>query len=360
MRARTRERLEECERTAADAAQRAARAEATVDRLREALEELPLAVVVVDESGDEVARNHRASAFVGERPVDVLVADAVRKAIAAAAVGGREERAVELQGPPVRALRVVAERLPGGGIVAVVEDESERRRLDAVRRDFVANVSHELRTPVGALSLLAETMAVEDDATVLKRLAARVSAEAERAAALVADLLDLSRIEAEGDAEAGGAPRERVTVVDVVDAAVERTQAVAERSGITFAVNADPAVSVAGDREQLLSAVANLLHNAVSYSDEGTTVSIDVAVQGAMVDIAVRDHGIGIPAKDLERIFERFYRVDRARDRRTGGTGLGLSIVRHVATNHGGEVLVESREGEGSTFTLRLPMAGNG
>ena len=356
MRARTREQLEEQERATADAAARAAAAERTIERLRQALEELPLAVVVVDEDGGEVARNHRASAFVGERPVDVLVADAVRKAIAAASVGGREERVVELQGPPLRALRIVAECLPGGGIVAVVEDESERRRLDAVRRDFVANVSHELRTPVGALSLLAETMADEDDPGVLKRLAARVSAEAERASALVADLLDLSRIES----DAGEVARERVAVRELVDAAVQRTQALAEGNGITFAVQTAPDVAVEGDREQLLSAVANLLHNAVSYSDEGTTVSVEVAVGDGTVDIAVRDRGIGIPAKDLERIFERFYRVDRARDRRTGGTGLGLSIVRHVATNHGGDVLVASREGEGSTFTLRLPVAADG
>ena len=356
MRARTREQLEEQERATADAAARAAAAERTVERLRQALEELPLAVVVVDEDGGEVARNHRASAFVGERPVDVLVADAVRKAVAAASVGGREERVVELQGPPLRALRIVAECLPSGGIVAVVEDESERRRLDAVRRDFVANVSHELRTPVGALSLLAETMAEEDDPGVLKRLALRVSAEAERASALVADLLDLSRIES----DAGEVAHERVAVRELVDAALQRTQALAERTGITFAVHVASDLAVEGDREQLLSAVANLLHNAVSYSDEGTTVSVDVAVGDGSVDIAVHDRGIGIPAKDLERIFERFYRVDRARDRRTGGTGLGLSIVRHVATNHGGDVLVESREGEGSTFTLRLPVAGNG
>jgi two-component system sensor histidine kinase SenX3 len=350
---RGRRAVEEAERVAEEARLRLAAVEREARLLREALELVPLAVVVVGDDGAEVARNQRAAGMVGGRPTDVLVADAVRKAVAAAGVGGREERMVELHGPPVRALRVVAERLTAGGIAAVVEDESERRRLDAVRRDFVANVSHELRTPIGALSLLAETMADEDDPTVVKRLAVRVATEAERAAALVSDLLDLSRIESDVHGT-----REVLDVNAVVEAAVQRAQAVAEQAGISFAVEADAADAVVeGDREQLLSAVCNLLHNAVHYSDRDTTVEVTVTGGAAAghVDVCVRDRGIGIPAKELQRVFERFYRVDRARDRRTGGTGLGLSIVRHVATNHGGDVLVESREGEGSLFTLRLP-----
>jgi two-component system sensor histidine kinase SenX3 len=340
----------EADREAAAAAARLAGAEADGRRLREALDRLPVGVVVVDDDGVEVARNARASAFVADRPVDLLVADVVRQVLAA----GDDERLVELFGPPARVLRVASARLASGGTVAFVDDESERARVDAVRRDFVANVSHELRTPIGALSLLAETMGDEDDPAVLKRLAKRLAGEADRAAALVADLLDLSRI------EAAPSPMAVVPVAEVVDAAVQRAHEAAERAAITVGAptGASAPVSVRGDREQLVSAVANLLHNAVHYSDAGSRVDLSVGVDDEWVSIEVRDRGIGIPAKDLERIFERFYRVDRARDRRTGGTGLGLAIVRHVATNHGGDVLVSSREGEGSVFTLRLPVHG--
>ncbi|HVF76376.1 MAG TPA: ATP-binding protein [Acidimicrobiales bacterium] len=344
---RARRRADVAEATALGAS-RSAAAEAEARRLREAIEHLPVGVVVVDEHGMEVARNARASAFVGERPTDLLVADVVRQVLAT----GRDERVVELLGPPARVLRVVAQPLPSGGTVAFVDDESERARVDAVRRDFVANVSHELRTPIGALSVLAETMADEDDPGVLKRLANRLAGEADRAAALVADLLDLSRI------EAAPLPMAKVRIDEVVDSAVEVVQPIAERASISVEVAAGPAVSVRGDRDQLVSAVSNLLHNAVHYSDADSRVDVSYGVEGGWLSVAVRDRGIGIPAKDLERVFERFYRVDRARSRRTGGTGLGLAIVRHVATNHGGDVEVSSSEGEGSVFTLRLPVDG--
>jgi two-component system sensor histidine kinase SenX3 len=142
--------------------------------------------------------------------------------------------------------------------------------------------------------------------------------------------------------------------------AAARVGQVASRHGVELVLPAaTEGVALVGDRTQLVSAIANLLDNAVKYSDPGSTVEIDVRAGRHSTDIAVRDRGVGIPARDLSRIFERFYRVDRARSRQTGGTGLGLAIVRHVATNHGGEVLVESREGEGSTFTLRLPSTGS-
>jgi two-component system sensor histidine kinase SenX3 len=236
------------------------------------------------------------------------------------------------------------------GTIAVVEDVTERRQVDAVRRDFVANVSHELRTPVGALGVLAETLADERDPETIARLCRRISAESERAARLIEDLLDLSRIEAGGAAE-----RREVLLADVVSASVERVMPAAERSGVRVTTDVDDAVRLPADEWQLISALANLLDNAIKYSEAGSTVALRASVEDGTVVIDVRDEGVGIPTRDLERIFERFFRVDRARSRETGGTGLGLAIVRHVVVNHGGDVTVQSREGEGSTFTLRLP-----
>ncbi len=203
------------------------------------------------------------------------------------------------------------------------------------------------------MGVLAETLADEPDPDVMRRLAARITMEAERAGRLIDGLLDLSRIEAGG---AGG--NDALDIGLVVVAAIERVEPLAQQLGVdleTGPASAGPVVR--GDERQLVSAVVNLLENAVKYSDEGSAVEVETVAEEGRVDVVVRDRGIGIPAKDLERIFERFYRVDRARSRETGGTGLGLSIVRHVATNHGGEVLVESQEGLGSTFTLRLPSA---
>ncbi|MBW3645453.1 MAG: hypothetical protein KY441_08120 [Actinobacteria bacterium] len=216
-------------------------------------------------------------------------------------------------------------------------------------------MGHELKTPVGALGLLADTIASEDDPAVTRRLAERMAGEAVRVGRIVDDLLDLSRIEAEE------APRREpvpVPVHAVVAEAVERARPLAGARRIAIDAAGLPRHHIVrGDRGQLVSAVVNLLENACKYSDEGSTVEVRSRSAGATVEIDVRDSGIGIPARDLERVFERFYRVDPARSRQTGGTGLGLSIVRHVATNHGGDVRVASREGEGSTFTLRLPSA---
>jgi two-component system sensor histidine kinase SenX3 len=233
-----------------------------------------------------------------------------------------------------------------------VEDVTERRRLESVRRDFVANISHELKTPVGALGLLAETLVTEDDPAVARRLAERMLTEAFRVGRTIDDLLELSRIEADEVAS-----REDVAVRTIVGEAVDRVRGAADQRDIDIQVDPMPdRLGVVGDRRQLVSAIYNLLENAVKYSDPGTSVRVRTSTDGRMVGLSVEDHGIGIPRRDIERVFERFYRVDRARSRDTGGTGLGLAIVRHVANNHHGEVSVESDEGHGSTFTLRLPL----
>jgi len=332
---------------------RAVTAEAA--RLRAAIEALPHAVVVCDAGGGVVLRNRRSHDVDGGRHATALVERAVEEVVDAGGGTRAVTQTVQLHGPPPRTLEVTATPMGRSdhplGTVVLVDDVSELRRLEAVRRDFVANVSHELRTPVGAMGVLAETLSDEPDPVVMRRLASRITAEAERAGRLIDGLLDLSRIEA-----GGAGASDDVDVTAVVATAVERVEPLAQQLGVVLVTEPAPAaLTVAGDEHQLISAVVNLLENAVKYSEERSPVEVDATEAGGWVDVVVRDRGVGIPAKDLERIFERFYRVDRARSRDTGGTGLGLSIVRHVATNHGGDVLVESQEGLGSTFTLRLP-----
>ena len=319
-------------------------------RFRAALDLLPVGVILADGSGEVLFRNSYATALSESRQADVLAAAAADELLKSSRP---MSETLELRGPPRRVIRVTTEPLEEGhdaATVAVIQDVTERRQLDAVRRDFVANVSHELRTPIGALSVLAEALAAEEDPAVVRRLVSRIATEVDRASAVIHDLLDLSRIEAEGLSEA--AP---VSVSSVIAAAVDRVSSEAGQRRVEVQVGDVPALSVLGDEHQLVSALTNLLDNAVKYSDPGSAVDVEGRDGGRWVDVVVRDRGIGIPARDCDRIFERFYRVDRARSRQTGGTGLGLSIVRHVAENHGGEVLVESREGEGSVFTLRIP-----
>jgi len=347
--------LERLEHGVAEAVARLHDASMAERRLAGTLDQVSEGIVVADEDGVVVYRNSRAAEFVDARHGEALAESSVSDLLDTALGGEQRSQTLDLFGPPRRTLIVTALPLDDGartvGAAALVVDVSERRRLEAVRRDFVANISHELKTPVGALGLLAETLLAEGDRGVAKRLAERMNIEAIRVGRIIDDLLDLSRIEAEE------APlREPVPVHLVLAEAAERVRHLAEHRQIAVDVgDVQRRLSVLGDRRQLVSAVHNLLENAVKYSDDGSKVQVRARSNGRWVEIGVRDHGIGIPSRDLERIFERFYRVDRARARETGGTGLGLAIVRHVATNHGGEVRVESREGAGSTFTLRLP-----
>ncbi len=426
-------------------------------RLRRSLDTLSQGIVLCDENGTVVYRNARATALMTSRHGDALAAQAVTDLLEDAWHEGSAEHTLDLYGPPRRTLTVRAMLIDDGrrplGVMAMIEDVSERRRLEEIRRDFVANVSHELKTPMGALGLLAETLVSELDVQVAKRLAERIHTEAFRVSRIIDDLLDLSRIESEE-----APPREPVPVDLVMADATERVRAAAEQRGIEVQLlEPEPPVTVFGDRRQLVSAMHALLENAVTYSYDNSKIVVSATVvrpepgsgegaeaapavpvaagvtgdtldaaretsvagagdaaggetattsddrgplepgaagappgpfdtgqiavpsaavspplEGAvasgsadastraerpMVHLSVTDQGIGIPARDLNRIFERFYRVDHGRSRDTGGTGLGLSIVRHVANNHNGWVDVESREGEGSTFTLALPLA---
>ncbi|MFC9947077.1 sensor histidine kinase [Streptomyces pratensis] len=259
------------------------------------------------------------------------------------------------------ALAVSARVAPLGSrlVLLLVEDLTEARRIEAVRRDFVANVSHELKTPVGALSLLSEAvMDASDDPEAVQRFAGRMEIEATRLTNLVQELIDLSRVQNDDPLE----DAEPVRVEDLVAEAIDRCRQQAGSKQITMASGGTADLFVWGNRSQLAAALGNLVENAVNYSPARTRVGIAArkmaAPGGDLIEIAVTDQGLGISEKDRERVFERFYRVDPARSRATGGTGLGLAIVKHVAASHGGEVTVWSSEGQGSTFTLRLPESG--
>jgi two-component system sensor histidine kinase SenX3 len=326
-------------------------------RLASALAVIPQGIVVFDTGGGIAFRNRVAAGYLGARHGDALVEEAIDD-MADEVIAGRAAvppRTVELYGPPARTLvlsAIVLERNAVDlGAIVVIDDVTERRRLEAVRRDFVANISHELKTPIGALGLLAETLLAEDDPGVASRLAERMHHEAFRVGRTIDDLLELSRIEVATDLEQATVP-----LSVIVTEAVDRVQEAADQHRIELDVaSLASRLTVSGDRRQLVSAVFNLLDNAVKYSDAGSTVRVRAKTDGRWIELSVEDDGVGIPDRDRERVFERFYRVDRARSRDTGGTGLGLAIVRHIATNHAGEVWVDSHEGEGSTFTLRLP-----
>jgi two-component system, OmpR family, sensor histidine kinase SenX3 len=239
-----------------------------------------------------------------------------------------------------------------GLIVALIFDDSELRRLDSIRRDFVANISHELKTPIGALSILSEAvLEASDDKEAVEKFAGRMQIEAKRLTDLVQEIINLSRLQ-DGDPLKNAQP---YSMSDLINQAIDESRLTAEKRKISLLFIPTTDYFVLGDRSQLEMAVSNLVENAINYSPDSTQVAIVLTCKDKLVEISVTDQGIGIPEKDIERIFERFYRVDPARSRATGGTGLGLSIVKHVATNHGGDISVWSNEGSGSTFTIRLP-----
>ncbi|WP_197536668.1 sensor histidine kinase [Microlunatus phosphovorus] len=245
--------------------------------------------------------------------------------------------------------------MSGGLVVVLADDLTDARRVEAIRRDFVANVSHELKTPIGAVSLLAEAVEeAADDPEAVRRFAARMGIESTRLADLVSQIIDLSRLQATDPM--GRA--DTVEIDDVLIEAVDRCRVDAEEREVTITVAGENGLQVMGDQQQLTTAIGNLVENALVYSDPGARVVVAARRQvrdDDYVAITVSDNGIGIPTDQLERIFERFYRVDYARSRANGGSGLGLSIVKHIAAVHHGDVAVWSQLGQGSTFTLRLP-----
>ena len=240
-----------------------------------------------------------------------------------------------------------------GLICVLIFDDSEMRRLDSIRRDFVANISHELKTPIGALSILSEAvLGASDDPEAVVRFANRMQAESKRLSDLVQEIINLSRLQDDD-------PLKNAKVIDLNEVllnAIDQSELNASARNIELIYSEQAHARIAGDPSQVIMAISNLIENAINYSPEGTRVAIALRVNDGLAEVSITDQGIGIPEKDLERIFERFYRVDPARSRATGGTGLGLSIVKHVATNHGGDVSVWSVENAGSTFTIRFPI----
>ena len=268
--------------------------------------------------------------------------------------GQIRETELVMSRPGVPPRHVTARVAPLGSrlVLALVEDRTRERRVEAVRRDFVANVSHELKTPVGAIRVLADAVSeAADDPEAVRRFAGRMLTESDRLTQLVLQIIELSRLQGDEPLEAPVA----VDVDEVISTAVDTSAIDADKKSISVHTGGTHGLQVFGNEDQVLAAVANLISNAVAYSDPGSTVSVTTKAEQGSVEISVVDQGIGIPQDEIDRIFERFYRVDPARHRSTGGTGLGLSIVKHVAATHGGEVRVWSVEGQGSTFTLTLP-----
>lgn len=272
--------------------------------------------------------------------------------------GIKQEGSFELPRGPIgegkREIQVSISMLSDAGLVLVViDDEGEKQRIDAVRRDFITNISHELKTPITALSLNSDALLeIKSEPEQVVKFANKIKQQAGRLNDLVQEIINLSKLQ---DADPMAQATE-VQILDVVNEAIDQCETNAESRKINIDLEkADPAI-VLGNRDQLVMAVHNLIENAINYSAEHTHVTILVEVTNQIVEITVKDQGIGIAQSDIDRIFERFYRVDPARSRVTGGTGLGLSIVKHVVGNHGGEIKVWSVPGIGSTFSLRLPI----
>lgn len=311
-------------------------------------------VLLFAEDGAVAFANPAMERHLGMIPASetTLAPAAVRDAVAEARVTRRAVSVEVETGTPSRWLRGAAVEAEAA-VLLVLRDVTDSRRLEAVRRDFVANASHELKTPAATIQATAETIrtVVEEDPAAVVRFADQLEREAIRLSRIVSDLLDLSRL------ESGSQERASVALDEIVRDEIERATEAARESELDIETQIKPA-SVRGSAGDLELLTRNLIDNAVRYSAAGGTVTVTLAEDDGAVVLRVRDTGVGIPSRDIDRIFERFYRVDRARSRQTGGTGLGLSIVRHVAENHGGTVEVESELGRGTTFTVRLPSAG--
>jgi two-component system phosphate regulon sensor histidine kinase PhoR len=337
------------------------------DRAGQILDALDDGVLLLDGAGRLLIANPAARSWFG-LPDDLRPGLPLKRVLGVPQVSALAEQAAEARAPVVGNLTLVfpeprtlamrafplADRGPTGRIVVTMTDITQRRRLEVLRRDFVANASHELKTPVAAVRALAETLltALPDDPEAGRRFAERIGREAERLDALTRDLLDLSRV------ERGALDVEPVDLVGLVKEVVGGYADRAEERHIKLGTEVQPGVALRGDRAQLGLLLSNLIDNALRYTPAKGAVCVRLNAAESRAVLQVDDTGQGIPAGELSRVFERFYRVDKARARQTGGTGLGLAIVRHVAEAHGGTVRVDSELGRGSTFTVTLPVAG--
>lgn len=359
-------RIRELRRSAAEIEARAASAEHALDELRRHEEEerrvreLVLStmrdgILLIAPDGGIAFANEAIERHLGGTPASLegLLPLRLREAVVASRRRDEPRSILVETGVPSRWLGCSITPAVDDHILVVVRDVTEQRRLDAVRRDFVENASHELKTPAATIQATAETLrlAAEDDPTAVPRFSAQLEREAIRLSRLVADLLDLSRV------ESGTTSDEWISVARIAREEFQRLEGSADEAGVTMELRSEDVPGVRGSSRDLSLLVRNLVDNAIRYSAEGDKVIVEVLPEDGEVVLRVRDTGTGIPSRDLERVFERFYRVDRARSRETGGTGLGLAIVKHVAENHGGRVTVESELGRGSVFEVRLPAA---
>jgi signal transduction histidine kinase len=334
-----------------------ARASAAATQVRDQiLGSMQDGVLLFDGGWRTVFANRAIERHLGARPEALVQVfpPSLRETIRRVAETERVEIAEIETGAPTRWLRVTATPTgTDGSVLAVIADVTEARRLDAIRRDFVANASHELKTPAASIQAAAETLqhVWQEDPAAVPRFAEQLEREAVRLSRIVADLLDLSRL------ESGSQLEDHVHLDALVREETSRLEVAATDAGLTMDVDAATVPAVRGSTRDLSLLVRNLLDNAIRYTKDAGTVVASVSADDGAVVLRVSDTGTGIPSKELGRVFERFYRVDRARSRETGGTGLGLAIVRHVAENHGGTVTVESELGLGSTFEVRLPAA---
>ena len=321
-----------------------------LESLMDALNLLPIGVVIVDANLGRKLQNSVAAAMTGVRYVDILVDQAVDEMLEEVKMTKSGERILEVVAGTTRFFKVCGQVIENQRAVVTVQDITEKSRIDRVQTDFVANLSHELKTPIGAVAALADSLIGETETEVVWRLAERIVTESHRMSRIVDDLLDLSRVEFGGT--------EEWTDIDLGHVLVEvvsTNQHAAKRQGLGLSLTGSAELLVRGDRAQLVSMFSNLVDNAIKYSEAGGVVLVESTTQVDEILVTVTDHGIGIAERDQKRIFERFYRVDKARSRATGGTGLGLSIVRHIVLEHGGSIDVRSEEGVGSTFMVRMP-----
>ena len=319
-------------------------------QLFEILDVLETGVVVADNNSNQKFRNKAAIAMTGIRYVDILIDQAVDEMIRQVEHEGTGSRILEAVAGTTRFLQIRGHNLNNECTLVTVEDITAKSRIETVQTDFVANLSHELKTPIGAVAALADSLTGETETEVVWRLAERIVSESHRMARIVDALLDLSRIEFSGTED-----WTKVDLAPVLVEVVSTNQHAAKRQGIGLSLTGASQLNVLGDRSQLVSGFSNLVDNAIKYSEPGGIVSVSSSIVGEEVVVAITDYGIGISKQHQDRIFERFYRVDKARSRATGGTGLGLSIVRHIVLEHGGTIEIVSEEGVGSTFTIRLP-----
>jgi two-component system phosphate regulon sensor histidine kinase PhoR len=348
--------------------ERVAEANQEKEQLRAVLDGMAEGVLVVDQHNEILLANHRVAAFYGARPPlqgrSVLAALRDAELDELLAEAGRTDdpvsRTLELAHPVHRSVRVQAARFPANparrlGSVAVLHDVTELARLETMRRDFVANASHELRTPLAAIRGYAETLLGDASLSGEQRQSYLevIDRHAKRLGTLVDDLLELSRI------ESGQAPLELqpVDVPAVAAGLLRDCEARLREKRLDAAQEVNGPGTAWADPQAVWQILSNLLDNAIKYTEPGGRIRIRVEGDGRRVRVAVADTGAGIPERDLARIFERFYRVDRARSRALGGTGLGLSIVKHLVQSQGGEITVESELGRGSTFAFTLPRA---